>query len=446
GRALGGRTAALGGRRRRYPRHLRPDARHARGSRGGEEARPRHAPGPHLRAPAARRRPPSPGLRSFPVAISDALYVVEDWISEHYFTSDDASKTFTARTKALMQEWRSTGEDDPDWRSPRERFTSARNGFVSRLLELQADAAALPATAHPDQRREVLGERSVAFADELRTILGYTVDTGDEAAPGRWDVTTAGPLRRFATRGVDEAPLAMLDALAADDVQDVLAKQAGHLPADVILDEGTEDEQCLTTVPQVLSALAISKDAPEFLIVLAGRFAVLTSAQLWPQGRYLVADLQTIAERNDLKRGGEVERMLAALSADSLAPDANSQIWWTATVQESIDNAVGVSEDLRDGVRESIEIIANEVIRRREAQGLDPLPQDQAQPLALQSLRCLYRILFLLYAEASPELGVLPTGAPEYQAGYSVDRLRDLTQREVPLDAAHGTYLYSSLQ
>ncbi len=383
------------------------------------------------------------------MAISDALYVVEDWISEHYFTSDDASKTFTARAKALMQEWRSTGEDDPTWRSPRERFTSARTGLVSLLLELQADAAALPETAHPDQRRELLGKRSVAFADELRTILGYTDDTddtGDEAAPGRWDVTTTGPLHRFATRGVDEAPLAMLDALAADDVQDVLAKQAGHLPADVILAEGTEDEQRLTTVPQVLSALAISKNAPEFLLVLAGRFAVLTSSQLWPQGRYLVADLQTIAERNDLKRGGEVERMLAALSADSLAPDANSQIWWTGTVQESIDNAVGVSEDLRDGVRESIEIIANEVIRRREAKGLDPLPQDQAQPLALQSLRYLYRILFLLYAEASPELGVLPTGAPEYQAGYSVDRLRDLTQREVPLDAAHGTYLFSSLQ
>ena len=384
------------------------------------------------------------------MAISDALYVVEDWISEHYFTSDDASRTFTARAKALTQQWRTMGEEDPDWRSPRERFTAARTALVSRLLDLQADAADLPETTHPDERRELLGERSVALADELRAILGYTDSPADDAAgdtaPGRWDVTVTGPLRRFATRGVEEAPFAMLDALAADDVQDVLAKQAGHLPADVILHEGTDEEQRLTSVPQVLSALAIAKDAPEFVLVLAGRFAVLTSSRLWPQGRYLVADLQTIAERNDLKRGGEVERMLAALSADSLAPDANSQIWWTGTVQESIDNAVGVSEDLRDGVRESIEIIANEVIRRREAKGLDPLPQDQAQPLALQSLRYLYRILFLLYAEASPELGVLPTGAPEYQAGYSVDRLRDLTQREVPPGAAHGTYLYSSLQ
>lgn len=379
------------------------------------------------------------------MAFSDALYVVEDWISEHYFTADDASKTFAARTKALIQQWRTLGEEDPDWRSPRERFTAARNGLVSRLLDLQADAAALPQSAHADERRQLLGERSIAFASELRTVLGFT-DGADDDSPGRWDVTVTGPLRRFATRGVEEAPFAMLDALAADDVQDVLAKQAGYLPADVVLSEGTEDEQRLTTVPQVLSALAIEKDAPEFLLVLAGRFAVLTSSRLWPQGRYLVADLQTIAERNDQKRGGEVERMLAALSADSLAPDANSQIWWTDTVQESIDNAVGVSEDLRDGVRESIEIIANEVIRRRETQGLGPLPQEQAQALALQSLRYLYRILFLLYAEASPELGVLPVGAPEYQAGYSVDRLRDLTQREVPLDAAHGTYLYRSLQ
>lgn len=381
------------------------------------------------------------------MAASDALYVVEDWISEHYFIADDKSGTFTARTRALLDTWRTAGEEDPQWRSPRERFTSSRRALVSRLLSLQADAAALDPRATLAERRELLAGGSVANADALRTILGYQ----DEPAPGetpiigRWDVQTHGPLRCFATRGVEEAPFAMLDALAADDVADVLAKGSGYLPADVVLGEGTPEEQVLTSVPQVLSALAVARDAPEFMLVLAGRFAILTSSRLWPQGRYLVADVQTIAERNDLKRGGEVERMLAALSADSLAPDASSQIWWSETVKQSVDNAVGVSEDLRDGVRESIEILANEVLHRRRLKGLEPLPNDQAQVLALQSLRYLYRILFLLYAEASPELGVLPVGAPEYQAGYSVDRLRDLTQREVPLDAADGTYLYQSL-
>ncbi|MGO2314023.1 MAG: restriction endonuclease [Brachybacterium tyrofermentans] len=381
------------------------------------------------------------------MAASDALYVVEDWISEHYFIADDKSGTFTARARALLDGWRTAGEDDPTWRSPRERFTSSRTALVSRLLALQADAAALSPTATVSERRELLAEPSTASAEALRTILGYQDEpaSGGDPVIERWDVETHGPLRRFATRGVEELPFAMLDALAVDDIEDVLAKGSGHLPSDVILGEGTPEEQVLTSVPQVLSALAVARDAPEFMLVLAGRFAILTSSKLWPQGRYLVADIQTIAERNDLKRSGEVERMLAALSADSLAPDASSQIWWSDTVAQSIDNAVGVSEDLRDGVRESIEILANEVLYRRRLQGLDELPADQAQVLALQSLRYLYRILFLLYAEASPELGVLPVGAPEYQAGYSVDRLRDLTQREVPLDAADGTYLYQSL-
>ncbi len=82
---------------------------------------------------------------------------------------------------------------------------------------------------------------------------------------------------------------------------------------------------------------------------------------------------------------------------------------------DSVKHTVGVSQDLREGVRLSIEIIANEVVRRRAAQGLEPLPKDQAQVLAVQSLRFLYRILFLLWAEASPELGVLPVGAAEYE-------------------------------
>ncbi len=113
---------------------------------------------------------------------------------------------------------------------------------------------------------------------------------------------------------------------------------------------------------------------------------------------------------------------------------------------ESIKHTVGVSQDLREGVRLSIEIIANEVVSRRRARGLDPLPQAQAQPLAKQALRFLYRILFLLYAEASPELGVLPVGAGEYEQGYGLDRLRDLTLAELASPKARaGTHLYESL-
>src|SRR5699024_4193492 len=62
------------------------------------------------------------------------------------------------------------------------------------------------------------------------------------------------------------------------------------------------------------------------------------------------------------------------------------------------------------------------------------------------SLRFLYRILFLLYAEAFPELGVLPKGAGEYDAGYGIDRLRELSMVELTDSREQqGTHLYESL-
>jgi len=42
-------------------------------------------------------------------------------------------------------------------------------------------------------------------------------------------------------------------------------------------------------------------------------------------------------------------------------------------LEESIKHTVGVSKDLREGVRLSIEVLANEVVRRRASAGLPPL-------------------------------------------------------------------------
>ncbi len=150
-------------------------------------------------------------------------------------------------------------------------------------------------------------------------------------------------------------------------------------------------------------------------------------------------------DRNDTKKGGEFDRAVAVLTSETVLPDVDGTTWWTETLDDSVKHTVGVSKDLREGVRESIEIIANEVVRRRASAGLDPLPDSDANVLARQSLRYLYRILFLLYAEASPEMKVLPVGAPEYALGYGLDRLRELVLVELGEESRHRTHLYSSL-
>ncbi|SJN24396.1 Possible restriction /modification enzyme [Micrococcus lylae] len=225
-------------------------------------------------------------------------------------------------------------------------------------------------------------------------------------------------------------------------MEDAVAKDEPTLATPYVTDTET-----FTSTARLLSALFVAEDGPQFALVLAGRWCIVAEASRWAEGRYLGVDLQLVAERNDAKRGGEIDRALTILEAASLAPDAEGGIWWSTALEESVRHTVGVSEDLREGVRRSIEVIANEVVTRRAAAGLEPLPKDQAQPLAVQSLRYLYRILFLLYAEASPELGVLPSGAAEYDSGYSVDRLRELTLVDLTTgQARNGTHLYESLR
>lgn len=349
---------------------------------------------------------------------SDALVIGEDWISEHYFTTDAGKQSFQGKTLERRKAW-----DAADGDTVRSRFVAARRDLESRLADLMSGEDA----AHNGAAADLYAR--------LRTVLGFT-------AP-EFALTPTGPLLAVRAPGITKAaPLVLVEARPVGALDDLLAKAADTLLTGYDVDEKTR----LTSVSRLLSLLFVAPEGPDFALLLAGRWALLAERERWAEGRYLAVDLQLVCERNDATRGGEIDRALTCLGAESLAPDADGAIWWTNVLEESIKHTVGVSKDLREGVRLSIEIIANEVVSRRRARGLDPLPQTQAQPLAKQALRFLYRILFLLYAEASPELGVLPVGAGEYEQGYGLDRLRDLTLAELASPKARaGTHLYESL-
>jgi hypothetical protein len=352
------------------------------------------------------------------MASSGAFVVGEGWISEHYFTTDAKSQSFEAKVLERRRVWDDAPEGVPTIRS---RFTRARGS-------LEASLAALLAGEGADH------SLSQVYAD-LRDILGYQSD--------EYALKTDGPVVRVSVPGIAAgAALAIIEANAADVIEDILPRDADNLLCPYVVDEKTT----LTSTGRLLSALFVAEDGPEFALVMAGRWLVVAERARWAEGRYLAVDLQLVCERNDTKRGGEIDRALACLGAESLAPDAEGAIWWHGVLEASVKHTVGVSQDLREGVRLSVEIIANEVVRRRRDLGLEPLPGDQAQPLARQALRFLYRILFLLYAEASPELEVLPVGAGEYEQGYGLDRLRELTLVKLATPRAmDGTHIYRSL-
>ena len=376
------------------------------------------------------------------MAVSDALVVGEDWISEHYFTTDATKESFLARVLERRKEWEALEKPvDPGTSptpTPRSRFRSER----SRLEELLAALPADDADSLTGAALEAAGELDAL----LREILGF-------ASP-EYRLTERGPVTLVRPVG-DEgpAPLALLRARPVTTVEDLLVKDAPTLAEEwQPVDLGDPDAPVLEgaepieSVSRALSTLMTDGHGPAFALVLAGQWALVAERERWPEGRWLAVNVQLVVERHEATRGGEVERALTCLDARSLLPTAEGETWWAVTLEDSAAHTVGVSKDLREGVRSSIEILANEVVRRRAARGLEPLPQERAQDLALQSLRYIYRIIFLLYAEASPELGVLPVGAAEYDAGYGLDRLRELALRELHEESSlAGTHIYESL-
>ncbi|MFF0142973.1 hypothetical protein ACFYRN_41960 [Streptomyces sp. NPDC005227] len=194
--------------------------------------------------------------------------------------------------------------------------------------------------------------------------------------------------------------------------------------------------------------------APRFVLLLCGGVIVLADRHAWGEGRYLSANLDAALERNDRRQHGELATIAGLFSHDVLASAEDGKPpAIDALVKASRDNAVGVSGELREGLQKSVEIIANAVLDRLEDSGLDPRDIERpdlsfARQLTRESLRYLYRILFLLYAEARPELGILPADDGSYEAGYSMARLRELVERDELLTdetARNGFHLHASL-
>ncbi|WP_349826862.1 class I SAM-dependent DNA methyltransferase [Brevibacterium litoralis] len=375
----------------------------------------------------------------------EELSVHQEFMSEDYFGSEGTKESFKAKALELRKQWeteadeaRTAGHDPVP--SPLSQWGQARGRLQSQLISLTDTA--LTDTDLAD------AEAPLAFYRDLLTVLGYSSPEYR---------TVEGPssleIRGHATEA-DATPLLVVFARPADSVEGIVEKGTTTNPAHTLLrpaplhtaptDDTTEDPELHTSVARFLSAHFVEESGPDLALVLAGRFMLLTEKSRWAEGRYLSVDLSLLLERDDTKKGGAVDQFFACASARAVAPSTDGSTWFLSVLEDSVNHAQKVSEDLREAVRESIEIIANEVVRRRKDQGLDPLAPEQAQVLARQSLRFLYRILFLLYAEASPELRILPTGTTEYEAGYSLDRLRDLAT--VPLHAGGaGTHLFQSL-
>ncbi|MGO3669244.1 MAG: hypothetical protein ACTJFQ_13350 [Vreelandella alkaliphila] len=198
-----------------------------------------------------------------------------------------------------------------------------------------------------------------------------------------------------------------------------------------------------------------NENPPRWVLLLSDRQGILIDRYKWSQNRMLRFDWEEILGRRDEKT---LKATAVLLHWESLAPPENGgkqgQCRLDSLDENSHKHAFAVSDDLKYALRHAIELLGNEAAaqlieqarERKEGiySGENALDPDQ---LSKECLRTMYRILFLFYIEARPELGYLPSNDETWRMGYSLESLRELENvRLTTEESRRGSYFHESLQ
>lgn len=372
-----------------------------------------------------------------------------EFYSQHYL-----SEIFTGDVRGVLEAWttreteareaaRAQGRKEPDWRAPWNALSGQWREAVQTLESLRRPqppmdrldmgrALLRPLLAAFDlpfapERRPLDDDLELPLLGELRTAQGEPLLWILEAqALNEGDEFDADPLSlaihpaQLSSLGATPVPKRLTDADAPD-------------------------------WQKLLSTAVFTQARPPRWVLLAGPFQwLLLDRAKFAQHRLLRFDWVELFTR----REAETLKAVAVLLHRESLFDAQGQSLLDTLDENAHKHAYGVSEDLKYALRECIELLGNEAARqlieqaREKGKGIFT-GKDALDPaeLSLEALRYMYRLLFLFYIEARPELGYAPVDSEVYLKGYSLEALRDLELVHLTSEAEReGRYLDDSIQ
>ena len=350
-----------------------------------------------------------------------------EFFSDHYLT-----EVFLKDAKDTLDLWLQGEKDakleattgqliDSTSRAPYNQLSSLASEFSSMRLALKR--ARTPSDRIDIQREwmahlcPVLGlsfsPESLELSDEI--VLPILASVSDHSGnPLLWVIEAVHQ------EEVDTDPLSMF-----------------ALPTQVSLAENVPlpDVMQKKTWQELLAQSIFTDDAaPRWIILASGCQWLLLDRSKFAQNRLIRFDWQEIFSRRHIDT---LKVATVLLHQESLLGDQGQSLI-DSLDDNSHKHAYGVSEDLKYALRESIELLGNEAARQFVARakekkegiysGQRELDPDQ---LSKECLRYMYRLLFLFYIEARPELGYAPVDNPVYLQGYSLESLRELEMVEM---------------
>lgn len=352
-----------------------------------------------------------------------------EYYTNHYFSTifeENADEAITAWAQAA----KSSEEIRTPWAQLRQnarQFYPLHDRYAGGALNLQLLAAIrtmadryLASLGYPEAAPELVP------VDASLSVPVYLEMKKSNGAPLLWVMLSASR----------ESDAGILESNVFDG--NITEEDAfGAVHSDDLLELKNED---LAT--QILFGAA---EPPRFLLFISLNQIALIDRNKWSEKRYLQFELEDIFSRLELTT---LQAMVVLLHKDSLCPEDGS-ILLDELNEQSQKNAAGVSQDLKYALRECIELLGNEVLhdmRTRQKINLEEHPVDAGQ-LTLECLRYMYRMLFILFIEARPELGYAPIRELSYLKGYSLESLRDIADavRDDVDEVGDGYYLHETL-
>lgn len=377
---------------------------------------------------------------STPTAVSTFAAIVNQAYVSEYFLAYRLSSGLDELYKAWDAAER---EGEPTARTRVRSLSKAFDADRPTASATQPDPDAEPTDSHAVPKPAALAAQ-LRLNDAVLAALAWGPKRGDLTL---WRADTAITVPAAHIHSTASGVLLVaLDTVFADDPTTLVAGR--DLPAGRLLAPLTvNDRPVATTLLEAAQVIFTADDPPTYLLGCAGGAIVLMDRVRWGEGVYLAAGLDgALARRDDAKRG-ELATVAALFSADSLDPGSDAQSPHDRLLDRATSESAGVNKELRHGVRRSVELLARAVVADVRNRQKGAWQQIEPDKLTRQCLRYLYRVIVLLFAEARPELAILPVDERNYRDGYGIARLRDLALVDLHSDASrNATHIQQSLE
>jgi hypothetical protein len=340
-----------------------------------------------------------------------------------FFTSHYLSEIFPGDVNEVINQWQEQKEESEDRQLPNQALRSLAKQYFQFMDEFKKKK-------HDDAEKNQLARDFYAV---LLAALGYEFlpavkSFEDGAVPVLAELkrengaTHAWVIEAYSTEPIDSLTLKIEDFQISR-------------PDTKLFDKNLEEI--------ISSEVFTLAEPPRWVLLLSPFQLALIDRRKWTQKRLLQIDLDEIFGR----REDETIKAVAALCYSGSLMAEEGEAILDRLDEHSHKHAFGVTEDLKFALRESIELLANEAIFFASQQNPAFLEKKNLDgQLTRESLRYMYRLLFLFFIESRPELNYVPMKSEAYLQGYSIENLRDIEMTPLLTDEdKNGVFFHESV-